>query len=159
MRDLPLCRRAVSVFCSSSPLGHRTLVRGGVSPLCKEGVCVFYSPCPLGHRILVVGVLPLCREAVGEFYSSSPLGYRTLIGGGSYPSAEKQSVYSAVPPDWVNHIKPKELNKGRHAVGPPDHPSIYLSIYLSQASKQLFPHLPIHWHNQRINKQTNHLTT
>ena len=26
---------------------------------------------------------------------------RTLVGGGSYPSAEKQLVYSTAPADWV----------------------------------------------------------
>ena len=26
---------------------------------------------------------------------------RTLVGGGSYPSAEKQSVYSTAPADWA----------------------------------------------------------
>ena len=28
---------------------------------------------------------------------------RTLVGGGSYPSAEKQSVYSTAPADWANY--------------------------------------------------------
>ena len=98
----PLCRDAVSVFCSHSPLGHRTLVvGGGVLPLCRDAVSVFCSHSQLGHRTLVVGgVLPLCRDAVSVFCSHSPLGHRTLVVGGvSYLSAEMQSVYSIAPAD------------------------------------------------------------
>ena len=29
---------------------------------------------------------------------------RTLVGGGSYPSAEKQSVYSTAPADWAKLV-------------------------------------------------------
>ena len=32
---------------------------------------------------------------------------RTLVGGGSYPSAEKQSVYSTAPADWAMSVFPQ----------------------------------------------------
>ena len=43
-------------------------------------------------------MLPFCREAVSVFYSLSQLGYSL---GESYPSAEKQLVYSTAPADWA----------------------------------------------------------
>ena len=50
-------------------------------------------------------VLLLCRNAVSIFYSPSWLGNRTLVvvvgSGGSFPSAEMQSVYSTAPADWA----------------------------------------------------------
>ena len=51
-------------------------------------------------------VLPLCREAVGVFYNHSQPVHKTLVGGeGSYPSAEKQRVYSTTLADWaINHL-------------------------------------------------------
>ena len=33
---------------------------------------------------------------------------RTLVGGGLYPSAEMQSVYSTVPADWAKSEREKE---------------------------------------------------
>ena len=47
-----LCREAVGVFCSSSFLGHTTLV-GGVLNLCRDAVSVFYSPTRLGNSVYV----------------------------------------------------------------------------------------------------------
>ena len=53
------------------------------------------------------GVLPLCRSAVGVFYSPSgpslfSVIFRALaVGGASYSSAEKQSVYSTDTDNWV----------------------------------------------------------
>ena len=46
-------------------------------------------------------VLPLGRDAIGVFYCPSRLGHKTLVGGGSYPFAEKLSVYSAPPAEWA----------------------------------------------------------
>ena len=46
------------------------------------------------------GVLPLCRGAVSVFYNPSRQGASL---GGSYPSAEKQSVYSTASADWAIH--------------------------------------------------------
>ena len=47
---------------------------------------------------LVGGVLSLCWEAVSVFWSPSRLA---LIWRGSYPFAEKQSVYSTAPTNWA----------------------------------------------------------
>ena len=44
---LPLCRDAVSIFCSPSQLGYRTLI-GGILPLCRHAVSIFCSPSILG---------------------------------------------------------------------------------------------------------------
>ena len=57
------------------------ILGGGVLPLCRDAVSVFNSSSRLGHRTLVEGVLPLCRNAVSVFYRSSWLGHRTLIEG------------------------------------------------------------------------------
>ena len=51
------------------------ILDGGVLLLCRDAVSVFCSPSRLGHRTLFRGGLPLCRDAVGEFYSPSRLGH------------------------------------------------------------------------------------
>ena len=80
--------------------------RGGVLLLCREPVGVFYRPSWLGHRTIIRSVLPLWKDAVGVFYSSSLLGYKRFVArGGSYPYAEKQSVYST-----AHHSHLRELN-------------------------------------------------
>ena len=125
---LPLIRDSVGVFDSPYRLGHRTHIGGG-SYLSAEIQSV-YSTVPTdwatGHTLAGDltsqqrfsrcnrqslstgpqdtrwrGILPLCRDAVGVFDSPYRLGHRTHVGGGSYPSAEMQSVYSTVPADWV----------------------------------------------------------
>ena len=64
----------------------------------------------LGHIMTLVegGVLLLCREAVGVFYSPKRLGSRW--GGGSYPSAEIQSMHSTT---LTNRAKIMQSMTGR----------------------------------------------
>ena len=65
-RVLPLCRDAVGVFCSPGRLGHRTLVGEGFSLLQRCSRCILQP---------------------------QPIGPLDTCWGGSYPSAEMQSVY------------------------------------------------------------------
>ena len=67
----------------------RTLI-GEVLPLCKDAVGVFYSPADWATGHLLGGSYP---SAIGVFYSLNWLDHRSLFRGGSYPSAEMQSVY------------------------------------------------------------------
>ena len=59
-------------------------------------------------------ISPLCRDAVGV----NQLGQTLVGGGGSYPFAEKQSVYSAAPASWATgHSLVGVLSLCRDAVG------------------------------------------
>ena len=88
---LPICRGAVGVFCSPSRLGHWTLVGRALSPLLRCSGCILQSQ--------PVGPLDTCWE-------------------GSYPFAEVQSVYSAVPAGWATwHLLGGLLPHCRGAVG------------------------------------------
>ena len=110
-RVLPLCRDAVGVFYSANRLGHRTLVREGLTPLqrCSRRILHPNSTGPQDTRLggsypsaemqsaystaqidWATGhsfgrVLPLCRDAVGVFYSPNRLGHRILVWEGLTP--------------------------------------------------------------------------
>ena len=79
----------------------RTLVGRGLTPLERSSQCILQpQPTgPPGHSL--GGVLPLWREAVSVFYSPSRLGHQDTRWEESYPSGEKQSVYSTAPADWA----------------------------------------------------------
>ena len=64
---------------------------GRVTPQQRCSRCILQ---PKSTGPLIRGVLPLCREAIGLFYSPIQRGHSLEM---SYPSAEKQLVYSTAP--------------------------------------------------------------
>ena len=107
--DLPLNRKAVSVLCSLSGLGHATLI-GEVWPFTREAVGVLCSLRGLGHWTLIGvcwGSDPSAEKQ--SFYRAASANWATgRSSGKSYPSAEKQSIYCAALADctmnkmWFN---------------------------------------------------------
>ena len=111
---LLLCRDAVGVFYNPSRQSHslgesypsavkqsvysatpadRATRWGSLTPLPWNSRCILQLQ---PTEPLVGGVLPLCRETVGVFCNPSRQSHSL---GESYPSAVKQSVYSATPAD------------------------------------------------------------
>ena len=80
---------------------HRTLV-GGVLPLCRDAVGVFCSLSRLGQHDTCWGSLTPLQRCSRCILQSQPIGPTRHSLGESYPSAEMQSVYSAVSADWAN---------------------------------------------------------
>ena len=55
--------------------------------------------------------IPQSSSTAGTSPSDCLVSYpgHSLWGGGSYPSAEVQSVYSTVPADWASKLRDKAL--------------------------------------------------
>ena len=98
---LPLCKDSIRAFSSPSRLGHLD-TRWGVSYFSTEMQSV-YSAAPADWitRKLFRGVLPLCKDSIRAFCSPSRLGHQVTRWGGSYCSAEMQSMHSALA-DWAS---------------------------------------------------------
>ena len=68
---------------------------GRVLPFCRDAVGVFRSPSRLSSRWAGLTLLQRCSRCILQPQPTE------LSLGGSYPSAEMQSVYSAAPADWA----------------------------------------------------------
>ena len=51
------------------------------------------------------GLLQKCSRCILQSQLTGPVINRTLVGGVSYPSAEKLSVYSTAIANWASHIR------------------------------------------------------
>ena len=103
----------IRVFCVIS----LTLI-GEVLTFCREAVGIFYRPSQLG-KVLSGSVTPdqsghvsngnkevVCISQSSSIIGISPsdcfISYPVHLLGRSYPSAEKQSVYSTAPANWAS---------------------------------------------------------
>ena len=88
--------------CHSRSTG--SLVGGWGLLLCRGAVSVFYSLSREGKATNRYSAFPQSTSITGTSPSDCLVSYPGHSLGRSYPSAEKQSVYSAAPANWAIYL-------------------------------------------------------